>query len=83
MSIIEFANKIKEDEKFRYEFFQSEDPSQFLNSKTGVVIPDDQKSEFNKYITEMKESYSGKTVRIRKEDGRDVFDITVEVCPPA
>ncbi len=80
--ISEFSGKVMKDEKFRSDFFSAEDPAQFLQSATGITIPEDQKEDFKNYISDLKDKYTRKTVTYRAEQGREIYDITVEVPPP-
>jgi hypothetical protein len=81
-SITEFVKRVKEDEKFRYEFFSAEDPAQFLNSMTRIIIPDDQKEDFKNYVTSLKDKYTKKTVKFMTEEDRECYEIIVEIEPP-
>lgn len=82
ISISEFSRKVMEEEKFRYDFFSSQDPAQLLQSLTGIIIPDDQKEDFKNYVNDLKDKYTRKTIRYRTEEEREIYEITVEVPPP-
>ena len=74
--------KLREDEKYRYEFFSHKDPAEFLKSEADITIPEDQKKEFNAHINSRRDRYGKSSFRSRSESDRDIYEIAVEMEPP-
>ncbi len=78
--VADFAKNMMNDEKLRSEFLSARDPSQFLQSRTGIAVSENQKDNLNNYMNELKEKYSKKT-RETTEKERIKYGIMVSFFP--
>lgn len=79
-AIADFAWNMMNDEKLRSEFISANNPSLFLQSRTGIALSENQGNNLKKYMNELKQKYAMKTREITEKE-RKIFGISVPFFP--